>query len=243
VSGLTERTDPFFNDQPGVREAFGPTGPKTCEEAARWFVGFRMQADPGTRFAYVNMNYCLLSLVIEVVTKLPYDQAVQQLVLSRRGIHDAALGRSQEPLPREVVHLTQPADQPGGGLFMESLLGAGGWVGTSVDLVRFLDGLDPHKPGAHLIQPDLYSQLLVPATGNGSSWGLGVEVFGADTFGHTGSLAGARGMEQHRADGITWAILVNGSFPNHGAQLQSLMNGAISQITTWPSYDYGPDLP
>jgi len=246
VSGLNEKIDPFFNDQPGVREAFGPTGPSSCVDAARWFVGLPMAADPGTRFAYVNMNYCLLSLIIEAITKQPYDQAVQDLVLSPRGIHDAVLGHSQSPAPGEVAHRTQPADQSGGGHFMESLLGAGAWVGTAVDLVRFLDGFDPTKPGYHLLQPQLFAHLLDPPPGRepgGITWGLGVEVFGPDTFGHTGSLAGARGMMQHRADGITWAILVNGTFANHGAVLQALMNRAIGSITSWPTYDYSPDLP
>ena len=246
VSGLNEKIDPFFNEEPVVRQVFGPTGPSSCEQAARWFVRLRLDADPGTRFAYVNMNYCLLSLIIETVTRQPYDQAVEDLVLSRRGIHDAALGRSQSPLPGEVTHRTQPADQPGGGHFMESLLGAGAWVGSAVDLVRFLDGLDPTKPGNHLIRPDVYAHLLDPPPGRepgGITWGLGVEVFGPDTFGHTGSLAGARGMMQHRADGITWAIVVNGTIANHGVVLQGLMNRAIASIDTWPTYDYSPDLP
>lgn len=246
TSGFHASPDLLFNEDPKTRELFGPGGATSCEQAARWIVTQPLANDPGTHFAYVNMNFCLLGLLVEEVTREPYAAAVQHLTLQRRDVHDAVIGKSQERLPGQVNHVTPAADQPGGGYFMESLQGAGAWMGTAVDLVRFLDGMDPNKPGEHLLRESLYDLLTAPAPGQagGIYWGLGVEVFGnRGTWGHTGSLANARGMMLHRADGLTWAIVVNGTFANHGALLRSLMDGAVDSVRDWPTYDYSSDLP
>ena len=235
TSGFTKSTDPFFPEQPRVRQVFGPSGPKSCQEAARWFVTLPLAANPGTQFAYVNMNYCLLSLLVEKYTGEPYDKVVQSLVLERRDVRDARIGASFGRKPDEVAY---PAAN---GTFLESLSGAGGWLGTAVDLARFIDGLDPDKPGQHLLKPTTYEQMITPGLG---SWGLGVEVFDDGSWGHTGSLASARAMALHRPDGITWGIVVNGNLENHNVVLREVMARALATTTgDWPAYDYSPELP
>ena len=232
TSGLAASPDVFFN-----RAGFAP---QSCEEAARWIVTRRLVGTPGTGFSYVNMNFCLLSLVIEAVTGEPYAQALQERVLDPRHVHDVEQGHSEALLPGEVAHANGAPGAPGVGWFMESLLGAGGLVGTPTDLVRVVDGLDPGRPGEHLLDPLTYLQMLTPGPGG---WGLGVRLFGGSTFGHTGSLASARGMVVHQADGVTWAITTNGSFGDHGSVLYSVMSRAIATIGAWPTWDLGPDLP
>jgi CubicO group peptidase (beta-lactamase class C family) len=232
TSGLPASPDVFFNE--------GGDAPQSCEAAARWVVTRRLVSTPGQSFSYVNMNFCVLSLVVEQVTGQPYVPALQSQVLDDRDIHDVALGTTAGRLPHEVVHLTGPPDQPGVGWFMESLLGAGGLVGTPIDLVRLVDGLDPAKPGPHLLDPATYDAMLAPGAGG---WGLGVRLFGADAFGHTGSLASTRDMVVHQADGITWAITTNGNFGDHGSVLYSVMSRALATVAAWPSYDLAPDLP
>lgn len=234
TSGFTTRTDPFFPEQPRVRQVFGPSGPKSCQEAARWFITLPLAADPATRFEYVNMNYCLLSLLVEKFTGEQYDKVVQSLVLERRNVRDARIGASFGRKPDEVAY---PAAN---GTFLESLSGAGGWLGTAVDLARFIDGLDPDKPGQHLLKPTTYQQLVSPYLG---SWGLGVEVFEDGSWGHTGSLASARAMAVHQPDGITWGVVVNGNVENHNEVLRDLMKRALATTTDWPAWDYSPELP
>ncbi len=234
TSGFTKSTDPFFPEQPRVRQVFGPSGPKSCQEAARWFVTLPLASEPGSRFDYVNMNYCLLSLLVERFTGEQYDKVVQSLVLERRNVRDARIGASFGRKPDEVAY---PAAN---GTFLESLSGAGGWLGTAVDLARFIDGLDPDKPGQHLLKPTTYQQLVSPYLG---SWGLGVEVFDDGSWGHTGSLASARAMTVHQPDGITWSIVVNGNFENHNVVLRDVMKRALATTDAWPAWDYSPELP
>ena len=242
TSGLRRSPDPFFNEQPGIATAFGPGGPTSCESAARWFVGFPLAQNPGSQFDYVNMNYCLAGLVIEQLTGEPFAKAALHLTLSRRGIRDVVVGRSHLFGPTDVTHRTPAVDEPGGGNFMESIGGAGDLIGTPTDLVRFLDGLDPNKPGAHLLSPVLYTEFTTVQPGFGS-WGLGAEVFGPDSYGHGGSLDGARGAMVHRADGFTYAITVNGSFNAHSSLLRDTVARAIATVTDWPTWDYNDELP
>jgi CubicO group peptidase (beta-lactamase class C family) len=232
TSGLPSSPDVFFGE--------GGVAPHSCTDAARWVVTRGLVSNPGTRFSYVNMNFCILSLVVEAVTGEPYLTAVQQLVLEPRGVHDVVLGRTDVRLPGEVVSATGNPNVPGVGWFMESLLGAGGLLGTPTDLVRVLDGLDPGKGGEHLLAPEEYFSMLQPEPGG---WGLGVRLFGAGSYGHTGSLAGARGMMVHQANGITWAITTNGTFGDHGSVLYGVMNRALATVPAWPAWDLSPDLP
>ena len=187
------------------------------------------------------MNFCVLSLVVEAVTGEPYLTAVQQLVLAPRGVHDVVLGRTAVRLPGEVVSVTGNPNVPGVGWFMESLLGAGGLLGTPTDLVRVVDGLDPAKARrAPAVDPATYARCCSPGRAGGA-WACGCSA--PASYGHTGSLAGARGMVVHQANGITWAITTNGSFGDHGSVLYSVMSRALATVPAWPAWDLSADLP
>jgi CubicO group peptidase (beta-lactamase class C family) len=233
TSGLARWPDPFFAQ--GVVPA-----PASCSAAAAVVVGRPLASTPGTRFAYNNANFCLLTLVAEAVTGQPFLDALTAQVLGPRNVHDVTLGHTAVAVPGQVVHPTGPAGAPGVGWFMESLEGAGGLVGTPVDLVRIVDGLDPRRPGNHLLSPAAYAAMLAPEPGG---WGLGVRLFGPGGYGHTGSLPSTRDMTVHQADGITWAITTTGTFGDHGSVLYGVMSRALATVTAWPSWDLNPDLP
>jgi len=232
TSGLPASPDVFFNE--------GGQAPQNCADAARWVVTRHLVGTPGQGFSYVNMNFCILSLVVEAVTGEPYAAALQAQVLDPRGVHDVVLGQTAGRQPGEVASLTGDPSSPGVGWFMESLLGAGGLIGTPADLGRVVDGLDPAKAGEHLLDPATYAALVTPGPG---SWGLGVRLFGDGSYGHTGSLAGTRDMVVHQADGITWALTTNGNFGDHGTVLYRVMSQALATVGAWPAYDLSPDLP
>ena len=141
-------------------------------------------------------------------------------MLDPRGVHDVVQGQTAGRQPGEVASLTGDPASPGVGWFMESLLGAGGLIGTPTDLVRVVDGLDPAKAGEHLLDPATYAALVTP-----------------------GPLAGTRDMVVHQADGITWAITTNGNFGDHGTVLYRVMSQALATVGAWPAYDLSPDLP
>ena len=247
-AGFITWLDPLFNEQTETVDQFGPEGAHSCEEASRWFLGtWPLAWDPGTKYAYANIDYCLLGIVVETVTGQPWSQVVDDEVLARRGITDMRTTVTRgDHRAHEAVHVTPAADEPGGGWFMETLGPAGSWLGTATDLVRFLDGLDPTRPGQALIAATTSAAMSAkPSYALGSAWyGLGLRVYdNGASWGHTGSLRNARAMMLHQADGTTWAILVDGSFDKHGDELSALMSTAISTVTSWPTTDLGPNLP
>jgi hypothetical protein len=42
-------------------------------------------------------------------------------------------------------------------------------------------------------------------------------------------------MVLHRADGVTWAVLVNGGGPSNTANIRTYVDEALATVTAWPS--------
>ncbi|UZM98575.1 beta-lactamase family protein [Lysinibacillus sp. MHQ-1] len=54
---------------------------------------------PGSSFEYATINYDVLGLIIEQVTKLPYDQYVKQKILQPIGMYQSFVGIHQVAFP------------------------------------------------------------------------------------------------------------------------------------------------
>lgn len=223
TSGFPEYERTFFGGLVG-----------SCTEAAQRGLGRGLLADPGTLYRYSNMNYCLLGEVVEQATGRPYDRVVTERVLAPLGIVTMRVAGTYDVAPGEVVHPTTPNRR-----FMEALGPAGAWLGTPTDLVRVVDALDPWKPGPHLLDgPTVAEMAARPAVEfpNPNRWyGLGLRVWEDGSWGHTGTVENARSMVLHRPDGITWAIVVSGNTPSNSDRLATIVNGALEQVTAWPS--------
>lgn len=250
TAGLAGWPDPFFNEYSATRAVFGATGPRSCVEAARWFVTLPLAADPGTAREYVNVGYCLVGLVLEAATGRSYDTVITDEVLRPRTVVDMRVAATRGGhVPGDVVHATPGPTTPGGGFFMEALGAAGNWIGTAVDLVRVLDGLDPARAGGSpLVSPGalvaMTSRQPYDVRSLPRAYGLGLWLEdGGAAWGHTGALEQARGMVLHEADGTTWAILLNGRVTDHASKLKAVMRAAIATVPAWPSGDLSPDLP
>ena len=200
----------------------------SCEEAAAFGLARPLAHPPGTEHDYSNLNYCLLSLLIADVTRQPYEAAATQMLLEPLGITGMRLVRTIDPNPGEVVH------QSGAGrTYMESLAGAGAWVATPADMVQILDSLDTSGPGWHPLPPELALQMVDPPDviypePNERRYGLGIVVWPDGTYGHTGTVENTHTMLVHRADGITWCILVSGDRPDSTESLRETFDRALA---------------
>ncbi|MEZ5216922.1 MAG: serine hydrolase domain-containing protein [Ilumatobacteraceae bacterium] len=249
VSGIPASPDPFFDDQTEVLAAFGMPGPSSCAAGAAWALARPLGWDPGTHYSYSNTNFCLLGLVIEAVTGRPWNDVVAEEVLAPRGINDMYLGRSYVRGPLDVAHPTPGPYENGGGYFMEAIGAAGAWMATPVDVVRFLDGLDPDKPGIDLLTAQQLAAMRArPWTdpGTDETWyGLALlnYRYGAE-FGHTGAAgrpvdggASCRRdhlghLHQRNAEEPPGRVLgADGHRPRPGAGLAGLRPVARSPLT------------
>jgi len=210
---------------------FGWPGASSCQKAATRALAAPLPSRPGTTYRYSNLNYCLLGLILQRVTGQPAAQVVRNDVLAPLGISNARAAGTYDLRPGDVVHPTSQSRN-----FMESLGAAGNFVATARDLVKIVDALTPERRTARLLRPATVQQMLAKPGVGPSTWsrfnpwyGLGLIVYDqGGSWGHTGTVEGARTMVLHRADGVTWAILIAGRVSYSAAQLRSIMDQAVA---------------
>jgi CubicO group peptidase (beta-lactamase class C family) len=145
--------DPMFRCKE-IAETLKVPAPPGPVDIIRYMMGQPLQFDPGTRKCYSNFGYCVLGRVIEKVTGQPYIDYVQKSLLAPLGIKSVELGRtlpkyrnSREPAyvdSRKGRNVFEPENEeevplPDGDYYLEAMDSHGGLIGSSPDLVRFLE--------------------------------------------------------------------------------------------------------
>jgi CubicO group peptidase (beta-lactamase class C family) len=141
-----------------------------------------LEFKPGTRFVYSNTGYIVLSRLIERASGMPFNQAIQQLVLEPAGLKNTSMLESStapdglsngytsgwQRVPR--LALTPPA-------------GDAALVSTLDDLLRWNRIMDTDPHAEEIFSPGL--------GGYGFGWFVDAR-FGRKRLIHTGELPGAR---------------------------------------------------
>ena len=158
--------DPMFRSSEAAQEVGAPA-PADCPTTIRYMLGQPLDFDPGSRYAYSNLGYCVLGRIIEEVTGETYADYVQHQVLAPMGIERMHLGRSllSGRQPGEVRYYDDegaplapsvfpdqgsPTPWPYGGFHLEAMDAHGGWIGSATDLGRFAWAVDQANPTAAL---------------------------------------------------------------------------------------------
>jgi D-alanyl-D-alanine carboxypeptidase len=199
----------------------------SCEEAGADGLSGGLNGTPGGVYDYSNMNFCLLGLLIEQVTGKPYQDVVYERLLTPLGITGMRVAGTFDVGPDEVQHRTTP-----GRNYMEVLGASGAWIAAPSDLVRILDSLDYSLDTWHPLSEAMSQTMRDPplfANGvGGARWyGMGLMVRADGTYGHTGTIESTHAMVLHRADGVTWAVTVNGDSPAETADLERIIGDAF----------------
>lgn len=231
---------------PDYREQFFGGHFRSCHDAAAFGLTRSPVDAPGTTHHYSNLNFCLLHRLIDHVTGMSYEAAVDDLLLAPLGITGMRLVATFDPDPDEVVH-----DSGTARTYMEALGGAGGWVATPSDLVRILDSLHadgaghpdgavhpdgaghPDGPGWHPLSAGLASLMRQPLDvdypePSRRMYGLGIVVWPDGSWGHTGTVENTHTMLVRRPDGTTWCILVSGDHPRSTEALGEVFDDAFA---------------
>lgn len=144
-----------------------PVGPA---EVIRYTLTLPLDFEPGTRYAYYNVDYLLLGRIIELASGQPYEAYVKKHVLAPVDVTRMQLGRAwKDDLAKGEVRyydskhreraavngpelgVTVPLVY--GGENFEAYEAHGGWIGSAIDLVRFASALDnPQK--SKLLKPE-----------------------------------------------------------------------------------------
>jgi len=200
------------------------SAPLSCYEAARFMMGMPMIAHPGRNFAYSNVAYCYLGLLIAKVNNLPYTPAAYQQyvlknVLNPLGITDMRLGTTGTTLPNEVHYYADDVDNGlpyGSTRVLEKAYAAGGWLASPIDLVKFAYGvpslLDKQQLAFIMNQPQGVQYPVAKKDRKiyfySSGWWMYGTQEGLLWIAH-GSFAGTRAMIVKRPDGTIISIIFN----------------------------------
>ncbi len=237
-----------------VADYMGMKPPVDTRTIVRFALDKRLHYTPGKGRAYSNLGYSILGLVIEEVAGMTYEEYCRSAILEPLGIYDMILGHNLQSLkaPLEVTY-NSPADVPPkpsiygtgelvspvyGGNDIEALGGAGAWLGTAPDLLRFLlavDGLDTQED---ILSPE--SIEIMTDRSNGLAPIGWKATIANGTWWRTGSFPGSAAMMKRQPDGTAWVVLFNSSTWN-GPEIHSYVNRmmyrVISRLKITGEYD------
>lgn len=181
---------------------------------------------PGTSQAYSNFGYLLLSMIIEKVSGMGYEDFIRENVLKKAGCNGFQIAKNyyRDKYDNEVRYYTQPDDTEVqeydnsgrtvkrcyGGNDINSLSGAGAWVASTPEVALFVASIDG-RPEI----PDIISKESVDAM---------VEYFDKETYSfgwndtnpetgwtRSGTFSGTSALIKYFPDGECWILVTNTS--------------------------------
>lgn len=163
---------------------------------------------PGSKTAYSNSNFVLLTFILETSYGKPYSELLKSKIADKAGLEHTFVGGK---IDTEKGQAKSYRYQSGWKLMPETNMsiprGAGAVVSTAADLVKFSNALF----GGKLLRPESLEMM----KGLDKGFGLGImriPFFEKTGYGHGGSIDGFASMLVHFADGdITYAAISNGS--------------------------------
>ncbi len=245
--------DPLFN-MPSVARQLGKSLPLTLDDLVAYAASTRLRWRPGDSNNYSNLGYVVLSKVIEKVSGEPYEAFIREQILQPVGCRDMHIGYS-DPARRfaNEVHYYEPEDEewvesalePGhmvprcyGGCDLQVLSGAGGWVASPTELMRFITAIDDQDSKPDILRPETIA-LMTERDERRYPIGWMRTTEGRD-WTRTGTLAGSSALIKRQHNGYTWVLVTNTSswsgsrFPR---KIEAMMRQALEKVHAWPERD------
>ena len=246
--------DPPFAYVDTAAQALGVDPPATPDILIRFMLGQPLQHDPGTVTAYSNFGYIVLGRIIERVSGQTYAEYVNGNIQTPANILRMQLAGSLlanratdevryydypgAPLVGSVFPpLDSPVPAPYGGFSIELMEANGGWIASTMDLLRYVDTMNGQLTPPILQSPPAGFVGYVPPVGDGWGWTFYGSLPGTNTLVHLDTGYQVTGR-------ISWAALFNTrsgtdtSQPDTDADAQLLK--LVQGISAWPSNDLFP---
>lgn len=252
--GFTVRAgDPMFDWQI-VERVLQRQPPYNTDDYVEYAVRSGLGYRPGTRTYYSNLGYVVLSKVIEKVSGLPYERYVQDNILAPAGCFDMHIGRSRhaDKFPNEVRYYeTKEAEavpacdgtgamvpKSDGGNDIQGLSGAGGWVASPTELLKFVAAIDGDPSRMDILHRSTVLRMTQEVKGElPIGW---MHVYADGTWSRTGTMAGTNALLRKQSNGYVWVFVTNTSswkgsrFHTH---IGAMLRQAFGKVTEWPEKD------
>lgn len=240
----------FINDM--IAKSLKKPLPVSLQDIVVFALSKRLHFQPGTYSSYCNLGFSILQLVIEKATGQSYESFIEENVFHPLNIEDANLAYNFDSLryPNEARYYEIPEAKKiiafdgskssilkcRGGNDIRTLGAAGGWVISSVSLVKLLLAIDGNDNF-----PDLLTRksILRLVEREGEFQPLGWKtIYPNGKWWRSGSFPGTSALAVVRSDGFTYAFLTNTSpwpaskFPY---EMDKLMSRNLKMIENWPN--------
>jgi CubicO group peptidase (beta-lactamase class C family) len=188
---------------------------------------------PGTAYAYSNFGYCMLGRLLEKLTGLTYEQAVQREVLAKCGITKMRIAGNTlaDRAPDEVTYVANGKGSPYG-MNVARMDSHGGWIATARDLVRFAMHVDGFPNPPDILLPETIRTMTTPTTAN-AGYACGWAVNKSSNWWHNGSLPGTASIMVRTASGLCWAALANIRTKGIDLALDQTMWKIVRAVPAW----------
>ena len=256
-------------DRPGIAAAaVSAPAPASAETLIRYMKGMPLDFNPGEKHVYSNFGYAILGRVIERVSGMPYEAYVRARVLQPVGAHRTRSGKTRlrDALADEVKYYLPgepglglsapmvPSVFPGegtapityGAFHLEAMDASGAWVSSTVDLLRFLSGVDGRANRPDILGAGLVAQMTSggpTVCANGAcSYAFGWMVRptqGDANWWHGGALPGTTSILVRSYHNFAWVALFNGRSwtANFDNELDAALWEALADVTSFPTHD------
>lgn len=181
---------------------------------------------PGESQEYSNFGYLALSMVIEKVSGMNYEDFIQQNVLQPAGCRGFRIAGNyyQDRHPGEVRYYVQHDDEPAdefnnsgrkvtrcyGGNNVTGLSGAGAWVASAPELALLVAAIDGRPEVPDIISPESVAAMTEYIDEN--TYSLGWNDTKPDVgWTRTGTFAGTSALVKYFPDGECWVFITNTS--------------------------------
>lgn len=178
--------------------------------------------EPGARAEYSNSNYVVLGYIVEKLSKMPYEKALQKRIIAKAGLKSTTYGNSINPKNQDAYSYKPVTASwaPEVETNMSIPGGAGAIVSTPTDLIRFQEALF----GGKLVSAASLEAMKTMQDGIGRGMFKGM-LNKHESYGHGGSIDGFQSnIGYFPADKLAIALTTNG----HSYSLNEAQIGVLS---------------
>lgn len=196
------------------------TEKKTEDELLEIIAKAGSDFEPGSKMAYSNSNYVLLTILLERRFKKSYADLLAEYITQPLGLENTWLGGPVNPQNNEArSYFIQEKWSLAPESDMSIPLGAGGIVSTASDLVKFSDALF----GGQLLS-DASLERMTALQDNYGAGLFPIPFYELKGFGHSGGIDGFSSVFSHFSEGeVSYALISNGSnFKNNDISIAVL---------------------
>ncbi len=244
--------DPAFSNY-NVARTLDKELPLSLDDMVLYATRNRLKSRPGSSYDYSNLGYIVLSKVVEVLSGKDYEKYVKESILSPIGCYDMHIGHnfSEDRVKNEVYYYevkeAEPVDaydgsgkktmKSDGGNNVNLLGGAGGWITSPVEMLRFVASINGGGTKDEILSSESIKTMTYDSSRDKPiGWAT---VRGAEWL-RSGSMAGTTALIKKQTNGYTWIFVTNSSSWN-GYRLSNYISTQITKSLTkvkeWPQRD------